>query len=185
MSLDRPFHATDLGPREGVQSTNRQKSLTMLFRFVFARFRAEVLPEASNRQAANNGNYARAIPTLLSLLIFAFVYELVLVYDALRSQNTIQIIGLVIMNLGVLVYTAIQKGQVAEAVRELARLRFIDISYLDEISAYLIAIPCIVALATVLMAFVAWKLYGEFGWNIYKQIGADRRLRNRYFIYQV
>jgi len=58
-------------------------------------------------------------------------------------------------------------------------------NYFNEVEGYLTAIPCVVALGTALLAFVAWKLYGEFGWNIYKQIGADRRLRNRFFIYQV
>jgi hypothetical protein len=89
------------------------------------------------------------------------------------------------MNVGILIYTAIQKGQVFEAVKQLASFRFIDMEYYDEVQGYLTAIPCVVALGTVLLAFIAWKLYGEFGWNIYKQIGADRRLRNRFFIYQV
>jgi hypothetical protein len=159
--------------------------LTSFIRFVFGKFQLELDSEASNRRAADQGNYARALPTLLSLLIFAFVYELLLVYDALRSQNTIQIIGLVAMNVGILIYTAIQKGQIYEAVKQLAKYNFISMNYFNEVEGYLTAIPCVVALGTALLAFVAWKLYGEFGWNIYKQIGADRRLRNRFFIYQV
>jgi heme/copper-type cytochrome/quinol oxidase subunit 4 len=153
--------------------------------FVFAKFQQQLVKTAQDRRSSDHGNYSLAIPTDLSLLIFGFVYQLVLVWDSLRSQNTIQIIGLVLMNLGILIYTAIQKDQVYNAVANLQEGNFIQWSYWDDVSGYLTALPCVVALGTVLLGFVAWKLYGEFGWNIYKKIGADRRMKNRYLIYQI
>jgi len=35
------------------------------------------------------------------------------------------------------------------------------------------------------LAFLSWQLYKEFGWKIYKQIGADPRMKRRYLIYQI
>ena len=110
---------------------------------------------------------------------------MILVYDALQAQNTIQIIGLVVMNLGILIYTAIQKDQIAQAFQALNKVELIDPDYWTIVKPYLIALPCIIALGTALLAFVAWKLYDEFAWTIYKQISADLRLKRRYLIYQV
>jgi len=123
---------------------------------------------AQDFASGDKGGDSRAIPTYLALLIFGFVYQCVLVWDALRSQNTIQIIGIVIMNLGILVYTGIQKEQIHDAVINLNKNNFIDLGYWDEVIGYVIAVPCVVALGTVLLAFIAWKLYGEFGWKICK-----------------
>jgi hypothetical protein len=153
--------------------------------YIFGQFQVQLVPEASNPSAANNAQYAKAVPTDLSLLIFAFLYELVLVYDALRSQNTIQIIGICMMNFGILVYTGIQIDQIHVAIDTLSFYHFLSEQFWDEIRGYLIALPCLICLFTIAMAFLAWKLYEEFGWSIYKQIGADLRMKRWYFLYQV
>jgi len=131
------------------------------------------------------GNEVRTIPTYLALLIFGFVYELVLVYDALASKNTIQIIGLCLMNLAILVYTAIQMDQIKDAATMLLSKNVINPGYWQIVQPYLVALPCVTALGTVLMSFIAWKLYDEFAWTIYKQISADLRLKRRYLVYQI
>ena len=156
-----------------------------MFRYVFGQFQIELNPAANDRNAAGQGNWARAIPTYLSLLIFGFVYQLVLVYDALQAKNTIQVIGLVFMNVGILIYTGIQRDQINEAVTELNRYRFISLEFWDKINPVLIALPCLIALGTTILAFLAWQLYKEFGWVIYKQIGADLSMKRRFLIYQV
>lgn len=53
------------------------------------------------------------------------------------------------------------------------------------IQPFLIAIPCVLALCTVLMSIVAWKLYDEFAWTIYKHISADLRMKRRYLTFQI
>jgi hypothetical protein len=150
-------------------------------RYVFAKFQGGLIPAAQ----AQGGSDVKTIPTYLALLIFGFVYELLLVYDALRAKNTIQVIGIVAMNLAIMVYTAIQGDQIDEAFEALMGKRLIDTDFWNEVRAYLIALPCITALGTLLLEICAWKLYEEFAWTIYKQISADVRLKNRYLIYQV
>ena len=133
----------------------------------------------------------KSIPTFLTLFIFAFLYELVLVWDALRLKNTIQIIGLALANLAILVYTAIQIDQIGSAISVLSDEGAIvskpgtDEDLWTMIRPYLVAIPCIIAVASVLMAFISWKLYQEFAWDILKQIGADYRMKKRFLHYQV
>lgn len=128
---------------------------------------------------------AKTIPTFLTLYIFGFVYELVLVYDALRLKNTIQVIGVCVCNVGLLIYGAVQTEQIEEAIDILAEKGNIEFGVWKEIKPFLIAIPCIIGFGTVVMSFIAWKLYDEFAWTIYKHISADLRMKRRYLTYQV
>jgi len=134
------------------------------------------------------GSVTRTIPCYLSLLIFGFVYQLVLVYDALNKKNTIQIIGICAYNVAILVYTAIQLGQIKDAVATLVSLNHIrqdHIFFWNQVRPYLVAVPCVIALGTALLFLISWKLYEEFAWTIYKQISADLRLKRRYLVYQI
>ena len=138
-------------------------------------------------------DYEQTIPTFLTLYIFGLVYELLLVWDALRLKNTIQIIGLCLYNLGLLIYAAVQKYQINEAVNFLVYYRAptpevisaIDPTVWPAVKPFLIAIPCVIAVGTICMSFVARKLYDEFAWTIYKHISADLRMKRRYLTYQV
>lgn len=117
--------------------------------------------------------------------MFGYIYQLVLVWDALRLKNTIQVIGLVLYNVGILVYAAIQFEQIKEAAEDLSDDHFIPADFWDDVKPMLIALPILMAVATVAFAFEAWKLYDEFAWTIYKRISADTRLKRRYLTYQV
>lgn len=149
--------------------------------YVFARFQLELEP------GATQANESKTIPTFLTLYIFGFVYELVLVYDALRMKNTIQVIGICICNVGLLIYGAVQVDEIKEAIFNLSSHNppWIGAGVWNEIKGFLIAIPCIIGFASILMGFLAWKLYDEFAWTIYKHISADLRMKRRYLTYQI
>ena len=121
----------------------------------------------------------------LTLFIFAHFFLIGLVYDALRLKNTIQVIGLCIFNGALLIYAAIQMGQIEEANTYLLNGGLAKRNIWLDIQPFLIAIPCILALCTVLMSIVAWKLYDEFAWTIYKHISADLRMKRRYLTFQI
>lgn len=108
-----------------------------------------------------------------------------LVYDALRLRNTIQIIGICICNIGLLIYGAVQIDQIQDAVGVLLDNDAIDTDVWAATKPILIAIPCILGLSSSLMIFISWKLYDEFAWTIYKHISADLRMKRRYLTYQV
>lgn len=145
--------------------------------YIFANFQIQ--------EVENGSPSSKTIPTFLALYSFGFLYELVLVYDALRMKNTIQVIGLCMCNVGLLIYGAVQVQQIRNAVSVLAENGAIPPEVWAESEPFLIIIPCIVALGTLLMTFVAWKLYDEFAWTIYKHISADLRMKRRYLTYQV
>ena len=150
--------------------------------YTFAKF------QTSLQGHATTTTVSRTIPTFLTLYIFGFIYELVLVYDALRLKNTIQVIGLCFLNLGLLIYAAVQMDQIHDAVLKLETQpegTEIDLSAYPDVKPFLIAIPCIIAVGTMLLAAVAWQLYDEFAWTIYKHISADLRMKRRYLTFQV
>lgn len=153
--------------------------------------------EDYNASTSTTAAQYKTIPTFLTLFIFGFLYELVLVWDALRMKNTIQIIGICIANLALLVYTAIQIEQINEAITDLSKsitggyttskgdiLSGSDALW-SEIQGFLIAIPIVLAVGTIVLSWIAWKLYQVFAWDILKQIGADYRMKKRFLHYQV
>lgn len=128
----------------------------------------------------------KTIPTFLCLFLFGYIYELILVWDALQAKNTIQVIGLCIANVALLIYTAIQIDQIHEAVSNLQNVNaFKDNDIWTNVQPVLICVPCIFAAITIAMSFIAWKLYQEFAWDILKHIGADYRMKKRFLHYQV
>lgn len=155
--------------------------------YVFGKFQISLGPHVDRGDVQSQ---YKTIPTFLTLFIFGFLYELVIVWDALRMKNTIQVIGVCIANLALLIYTAIQVDQIQMAITVLASHAALhegvtsDVLWSD-IKAFLIAIPAVIALATAGMAFVSWKLYQEFAWDILKVIGADYRMKKRFLHYQV
>ncbi len=153
---------------------------------MFAKFQSEL------DKVAHKNVEALVVPTLLALFIFGFIYEVFLVWDALRLKNTIQVIGLCICNLGLLVYAAVQIEAIRDNTMSLkyktrpedGGAMLID-DFWKDIRPFLTAIPCVLAVGTIAMSFVAWKLYHEFAWTIYKHISADLRMKRRYLAFQV
>ncbi|KAJ5157059.1 uncharacterized protein N7482_008159 [Penicillium canariense] len=145
--------------------------------YIFANFQIQ--------EKSNTSPTSKTIPTFLALYSFGFIYELVLVYDALKMKNTIQVIGLCACNIGLLIYGAVQVKQIQNAVSIMHDNGVIDMVVWAESQPFLIIIPCIVGLGSILMIFVAWKLYDEFAWTIYKHISADLRMKRRFLTYQI
>jgi hypothetical protein len=137
---------------------------------------------------------SKTIPTYLTLFIFGFLYQLVLVWDALRLKNTIQVIGLCFYNVGMLIYASIQYDQINHAIAGLTTHtkdgsldRYIPLNdpVWKNIQPYLLAIPIIISFFILAMSVTAWKLYDEFAWTIYKHISADLRMKRRFLTFQV
>lgn len=155
--------------------------------YVFAKFQSN-LGDTKNKPEVQS--QAQTIPTFLTLFIFGFLYTLVVVWDALRQKNTIQVIGVCFSNLALMVYTTIQIDQIQEAIGVLKKFNALETNITamelwDDIRPFLIAIPCIIALATVGMGFISWKIYQEYAWDILKNIGADYRMKKRFLHYQI
>lgn len=153
------------------------------FRYVFVRYQDNLklpLVDAKERK------YSKTIPTFLALFIFGLVYELVLVFDSLRLKSTIQIAGTCLCNLGLVIYGAVQIGQIHTAVDNLIPLGDIDRNTWSEIYKVLLVIPIVNALGTLVMSGCAYKLVKEFRKSIYDTITkSDWQFQKLYRVYQV
>lgn len=156
--------------------------------YVFVKFANSVASDTASTPQS------QTIPTYLSLFILGFVYQTLLSYDSLRLKNSIQVIGLCFYNLGMLIYASVQFDQINKVIKALSPAAVDDMSkaHIDhsqvlwhDIRPYLIAVPCIIAAISLIMSFIAWKLFLEFGWDVYKVTGADLRMRNRFRDYQI
>lgn len=177
-----------------MQTTQQHPVLTrnsFLSRYVFATFQGNVVDGFDFSMDDQLNSQYKTIPTFLTLFIFGFVYQLILVWDALRMKNTIQVIGICLSNLAFLVYTSLQIDQIGSALDFMVLKNVMkahpptEPSVWDQARPFLVAIPAILAVTTIVMAFLAWKLYKEFAWDILKQIGADYRMKKRFLHYQV
>jgi len=53
------------------------------------------------------------------------------------------------------------------------------------VKPFLIAVPCVIGVAAIILSMITWKLFDEFGWTVYKHIGASVQMRRRYLVYQI
>ncbi|KAG6837120.1 hypothetical protein H0H93_014426 [Arthromyces matolae] len=74
-----------------------------------------------------------------------------------------------------LVYAIIQIGEVREALSTAPQ----------GVASLTTVIPIVIAICEVAYIGLAWKIYHEFGWKVYKFLGADRRIKKMYADYQV
>lgn len=121
----------------------------------------------------------------VGLYIFALLYESLLAYDALRRQNTFQLVGLCICNLGLFTYGILQLSEIKKTIMgsadSIALGKKIWAMYYIE----LLLVPIFLGVGTVAMSFMTWRLRAEFSWSIYKNVSADLRMNRRFLTYQV
>jgi hypothetical protein len=49
----------------------------------------------------------------------------------------------------------------------------------------LIVIPVITGVAQILYTYLAYRIYQDFGWLVFKRLGADRKIHRYYFYYEI
>ena len=129
----------------------------------------------------------RSLPTFVVLLVFGLVYQCLLLYDALSKRNTIQLIGLCVYAACLLVYSVLQIDQTRSIVLGSQKIHYIlpDDDVWASVRVLVLANATITGLYLLTMCFLSFKLYyEEFAWSILQQLGADYRMKRRYFTFQ-
>ncbi|KAI5305688.1 hypothetical protein KEM56_003633 [Ascosphaera pollenicola] len=152
--------------------------------YVFGRYTNDLNPQEGSEQETMLKRYKKTIPTFLTLYIFGFVYELLLVADALRHKNIIQLYGLCICNIGLLIYGAVQIEQIQKAVEVLQAKDEIREGTWSEINGCLIAIPCVIGAFTICETWITWRLSSEFLDHHFTTTGNSNRKRRGLTAYQ-
>ncbi|KAI8339408.1 hypothetical protein BC941DRAFT_251394 [Chlamydoabsidia padenii] len=117
------------------------------------------------------------IPVYLMIFILSQLFQVGLAWDAIRAQNTIQVIALLLFNLCCFIYSGFQFKQVHDVVDH-PDLRLL-------ITRLLIVNTVVTGVCELIYIYLGVRLYQEFGWKIYRAIGADPEIRNMYRWYQI
>jgi hypothetical protein len=50
---------------------------------------------------------------------------------------------------------------------------------------FLIIIPVVTGIAQIAYMYLGWRIYLDFGWLVFKRLGADRKIHRYYFYYEI
>ncbi|KAL0089493.1 hypothetical protein J3Q64DRAFT_1847096 [Phycomyces blakesleeanus] len=116
--------------------------------------------------------------------IFLILFQLFQTYlgiDAIVRQNTIQLMAHTVFQFICLLFSLLQFVETRKWKSEVSSIDdTIDQSGFTQIIYYEIGQIVYMAIFTLLLVFLVKRLLGQFGWNIYKRIGADLQLQARF-----
>ncbi|RIA87713.1 hypothetical protein C1645_776681 [Glomus cerebriforme] len=114
------------------------------------------------------------------------LFQLWFCLNAVVNQNTIQIITLTIINFLCALYGIVQIFEIFKWRNDLTKIcndvsgiekQFLKLSEIFKTDLPLVVILIVFAS---IMALISFKLYQQFGWNIYRKIGADIKMQKLY-----
>ncbi|GAA5978884.1 hypothetical protein JCM11641_003601 [Rhodosporidiobolus odoratus] len=124
----------------------------------------------------------QSVATYLSLFIIAVVFEVLITLDAMQQKNIMSLFVLCFFQIAMLVYSSVLPSQLQDALNNSSA----DTPTVQRLCrAYAIVIPSTVGACTIAMSGMLWPLYHEFGWDVFKRIGADIQIRRYFMRYQV
>jgi hypothetical protein len=143
-----------------------------------------------------NTSMYKTVPCYLALFALAEIFELAMGLDALRARNIIQVIGILIFHGALIIFAAIQVHETSQALGADGNCDYDGTrdSYVgctgsgtlwQKVRPLLIVAPCIIGVAWTSMIWWAWNLYTEFGWAIFRVVGANPAMKTMYQYYQV
>lgn len=137
----------------------------------------------------------KTLPCYLALFALAEIFEVVMVFDALRLRNIIQLFGVTSFHFALMVIGAIQVEQTRSALvwRTAAQcvIAFDPIecdgpgTLFHRIRPFLIVAPVVIGVSLVAIGWYLKELYSEFGWAIFHVVGANPKMKTMYQYYQI
>lgn len=154
------------------------------------RFQLEVdsAEESSDTTSSALEANKRRLPVYLYIFVTAHIVQLGLTVYAIRTRNTIQVIGLAIFNGLFVIYAGIEIEEIRNILGNTTPAANAQTTHnlltlpLNVLTAIVIAV---VAASEIAVVVLTWFIWREFGWRIYRFLGADLRIRRFYLQYQI
>jgi hypothetical protein len=145
---------------------------------LFLRVRQTVVPE---QHGAVSEVASSKMPVYLSIFALAHVFQFVMAMGAVYARNTLQFLCLTVFNALFLLYAIIQIKEIRDATMNtsVGGTSGIPINVLTTV------IPIVISVAEIAYIGLGWQIYNEFGWKVYKFLGADRQIKKMYAHYQI
>ncbi|KAF9792434.1 hypothetical protein BJ322DRAFT_1207045 [Thelephora terrestris] len=143
-----------------------------------------------------NQTMYKTIPCYLALFAFGEVFEILMAVDGLRARNIIQLAGVAIFHGCLIIFSAAQVHETRQALSLLGGCDFNGTteSYIGcsgagtlfvKVRPLLIAAPCVIAAAWLILLWWTKALFDEFGWAVFHIVGANPTMKKMYRWYQV
>ncbi|KAI9598279.1 hypothetical protein BDF19DRAFT_431901 [Syncephalis fuscata] len=127
-----------------------------------------------------------------SVIVYHYIFMsaqfflVAMTWDAIMRKNTLQLIGICLLLLLFIAYTYIQSNQHAnmnmDDIKHLAETHHV---FVHNTIPYEMTLIAITAAGSIFMAAITWELYRDFGWKIYKKLGADLQISRMYRLHQI
>lgn len=143
---------------------------------------ADKLQATQSSQPNNIATTSKKMPVYLSVFALAHVFQLGMALDAVYARNTLQFFALTVFNALFLVYAIIQSSEVRNSLSTVSSQS--GFSHIP-VNALTTVLPIVIAIAELAYVALAWTIYNEFGWKVYKFLGADRRIKRMFAVYQI
>jgi len=146
----------------------------------------------------NNAN--EAITTKLSLadplsvyhMIFlvALFYQYYLICDTVTKSSTLQLIAVTLFSFALAIYSVVQYTQANANYRSEIFIKYLTSeTSTDSLNRATKVFEILITVLSFIFSFgwiiVSLRLYKVFGWNVFKQLGADIGVKNRLKLYQI
>jgi len=125
---------------------------------------------------------SKKMPVFLAVFAFAHVFQLGMALDAVYARNTLQFFALTVFNALFLFYAVVQSSEVRHSVTAVSSQSGLSHIPINVLTALL---PIVISLAELAYIALAWTIYNEFGWKVYKFLGADRQIKKMFAVYQI
>lgn len=116
----------------------------------------------------------------LGLFAFAHVFQLAIAIEAVWQKNTLQFLFLTLFNFLFFVYSLIESAEV-RGLQSYLQPGITNIS----VGTLTIISNVVLALSEIAFIAIGWQIWKEFGWKVYKFLGADRQIKRIFAHYQI
>ncbi|KAF0441991.1 hypothetical protein F8M41_003739 [Gigaspora margarita] len=119
------------------------------------------------------------------IFIIFQIFQVWFCFSAMYNQNSMQVIAIIVINSLFALNGIVQWVEVKKWFLDFDRDCPGRLSLHTQFVKY--DLPLIIALLlfSLALGFLCWKLYQQYGWNIYKKIGADLDMQNIYRTYLI
>ncbi|KAJ9054981.1 hypothetical protein DSO57_1008866 [Entomophthora muscae] len=154
--------------------------------FAYIRNLTPIKEAATNKHLGENTtatsffNYGQSMLIYLILFMFSQVFQVILSWESIYFQNTLQILGILLFNFMTFVYSIFQYNQL-NRLFEVDRDIFLPIIAI--VTRCIAVVAGFIGVSQLCLMYLGYKLYQEFGWSIYRIIGSDLQMRRMLLIY--
>ncbi|WVO14277.1 hypothetical protein L204_101909 [Cryptococcus depauperatus] len=138
----------------------------------------------------DQGVKTKTVPVYLVIFLFAQIFSLLYVFDALRARNIVQLILHLCLTFMLFLYSILQIPQTRIALGDVTGPcgRFSNCtgpkSLYNTLLGLLVVPPIIFGLALIAFGMLVRQLYVQFGWAVFRLVGASPDMKNMHRAYQ-